>query len=182
MNAMRSATDNAGELVEDLTLEYNKARQESITSEILDIVGGAAALEDDSRDQGGSERFGPDDAPSGNGGSESQSGSGGGTQQATATATAEAVATAEDDGDDDLTRIEGIGPKMQAALKDAGIRTYAALANASNDEIRQAIEDAGMRLAPGLDTWAEQADYAARGDWDGLDSLQDELSGGRRVD
>jgi F-type H+-transporting ATPase subunit gamma len=183
MNAMRSATDNAGELVEDLTLEYNKARQESITSEILDIVGGAAALEDTSRDQGGSERFGPDDAPSGEGGSESQqSSSGGGTQQATATATAEAVATAEDDGDDDLTRIEGIGPKMQAALKDAGITTYAALANASDDEIRQAIEDAGMRLAPGLDTWAEQAGYAARGDWDGLDNLQDELSGGRRVD
>jgi len=44
MVAMRNATDNAGELIDDLTLLYNKARQESITKEILDIAGGAAAL------------------------------------------------------------------------------------------------------------------------------------------
>ena len=44
MVAMRNATQNAGELVDDLTLEYNKARQESITTELLDIAGGAAAL------------------------------------------------------------------------------------------------------------------------------------------
>jgi len=44
MVAMRSATDNAEELVQSLTLMYNKARQESITNEILDIAGGAAAL------------------------------------------------------------------------------------------------------------------------------------------
>ena len=42
--AMNNATDNAGELIEILTLERNKARQASITSEILDIVGGAEAL------------------------------------------------------------------------------------------------------------------------------------------
>jgi F-type H+-transporting ATPase subunit gamma len=44
MVAMRNATDNANELIEDLTLMYNKARQESITTELLDITGGAAAL------------------------------------------------------------------------------------------------------------------------------------------
>ena len=44
MVAMRNATQNANELVDDLTLEYNKARQESITTELLDIAGGAAAL------------------------------------------------------------------------------------------------------------------------------------------
>ncbi len=44
MVAMRNATDNANELVQDLTLMYNKARQESITKELLDITGGAAAL------------------------------------------------------------------------------------------------------------------------------------------
>lgn len=44
MVAMRNATDNANELMEDLTLVYNKARQESITSELLDIVGGVEAL------------------------------------------------------------------------------------------------------------------------------------------
>lgn len=46
MVAMRSATDNAQGLVSDLTLEYNKARQESITKELLDIAGGVAALAD----------------------------------------------------------------------------------------------------------------------------------------
>lgn len=45
MVAMKSATDNARELIQDLTLRYNKARQESITRELLDIAGGAAALE-----------------------------------------------------------------------------------------------------------------------------------------
>jgi F-type H+-transporting ATPase subunit gamma len=44
MVAMRSATDNAAELIQDLTLMYNKARQEAITTELLDISGGAAAL------------------------------------------------------------------------------------------------------------------------------------------
>jgi F-type H+-transporting ATPase subunit gamma len=44
MVAMRNATESANELIEDLTLMYNKARQESITTELLDIAGGAAAL------------------------------------------------------------------------------------------------------------------------------------------
>ncbi len=44
MVAMRNATDNANELIQDLTLVYNKARQEAITKELLDITGGAAAL------------------------------------------------------------------------------------------------------------------------------------------
>jgi F-type H+-transporting ATPase subunit gamma len=45
MVAMRNATDNAHELIGELTLKYNKARQEMITKELLDIVGGVAALE-----------------------------------------------------------------------------------------------------------------------------------------
>jgi len=44
MIAMRNATKSAHELIDDLTLVYNKARQESITTELLDIIGGAAAL------------------------------------------------------------------------------------------------------------------------------------------
>ncbi len=44
MTAMHKATDNAGELKKDLTLTYNKARQAAITGEILEIVGGAEAL------------------------------------------------------------------------------------------------------------------------------------------
>jgi F-type H+-transporting ATPase subunit gamma len=45
MVAMRNASENAGQLVGDLTLEYNKARQAAITAEILDIVGGTEALQ-----------------------------------------------------------------------------------------------------------------------------------------
>ncbi len=44
MVAMRNATENANELIQDLTLMYNKARQESITNELLDIIGGAAVV------------------------------------------------------------------------------------------------------------------------------------------
>jgi F-type H+-transporting ATPase subunit gamma len=44
MTAMDKATDNANELLRDLKISYNKARQESITKEILEIVGGASAL------------------------------------------------------------------------------------------------------------------------------------------
>ena len=46
MTAMHKATDNATELLKELKLSYNKARQAAITNEILEIVGGAAALED----------------------------------------------------------------------------------------------------------------------------------------
>ena len=44
MTAMHKATDNADALLKDLKLTYNKARQASITNEILEIVGGAEAL------------------------------------------------------------------------------------------------------------------------------------------
>ena len=44
MVAMKSATDNAGEIIDGLQLQYNKARQASITQEISEIVGGAAAV------------------------------------------------------------------------------------------------------------------------------------------
>ena len=45
MTAMRNASDNAGGLIDDLTLAMNRARQAEITQEILEVVGGADALE-----------------------------------------------------------------------------------------------------------------------------------------
>jgi len=45
MTAMRNATDNAEELIDELTLSYNRARQAAITQEITEIIGGVAALE-----------------------------------------------------------------------------------------------------------------------------------------
>ena len=44
MMAMGSATTSAGDMIDALTLQYNKARQSAITKELLDIVGGAEAL------------------------------------------------------------------------------------------------------------------------------------------
>ncbi len=45
MTAMKNATDNANDIINSLTLSYNRARQAAITQEITEIVGGAAALE-----------------------------------------------------------------------------------------------------------------------------------------
>lgn len=45
MTAMKNATDNASELIDDLSIQYNRARQAAITQQITEIVGGAAALE-----------------------------------------------------------------------------------------------------------------------------------------
>jgi F-type H+-transporting ATPase subunit gamma len=44
MTAMSNATENAGELIKTLDLTYNKARQASITKELLEVVSGAEAL------------------------------------------------------------------------------------------------------------------------------------------
>ena len=44
MTAMRSASDNAAEVIEDLTLEMNRARQAEITQEIMEVVAGAESL------------------------------------------------------------------------------------------------------------------------------------------
>ena len=44
MVAMENATENAGDMISDLTLEFNKARQTAITTEMLEIVSGAEAL------------------------------------------------------------------------------------------------------------------------------------------
>ncbi|MBC7812218.1 MAG: hypothetical protein H7175_13770, partial [Burkholderiales bacterium] len=74
-------------------------------------------------------------------------------------------------GADDLTRIDGIGLKMATALKSAGIDTFSALAAADQDTLRAAIKAAGMRFAPTMPTWMEQASYAARGDWAGLQTF-----------
>ena len=80
---------------------------------------------------------------------------------------------------DDLTRIEGIGPKIAAVLQAAGVRTFAELAALSVDQIK-AILEGRVRIAR-PDTWPEQAALAAAGDWDGLTALQNALKGGRRM-
>jgi len=81
---------------------------------------------------------------------------------------------------DDLTVIEGIGPRSAAALYDTGIQSYAALAQTPVEDLRAALAAAGLQLSDPA-TWPEQAALAAKGDWEGLKALTDTLKGGRRV-
>lgn len=80
---------------------------------------------------------------------------------------------------DNLQRIEGIGPKMEAALTAAGMGTYAAVAAADNDALRNAIEAGGLNFAPALLTWSRQAQLLVDGDEEGLADLQRRLVAGR---
>ncbi|MBN1178183.1 MAG: hypothetical protein JXD18_03165 [Anaerolineae bacterium] len=81
---------------------------------------------------------------------------------------------------DDLRRIEGIGPKIAGALQAAGVQTFAQVAASGVDELERIVKAAGVRIAY-PQTWPEQAQLAAVGDWDGLAALQGQLKGGRRV-
>jgi predicted flap endonuclease-1-like 5' DNA nuclease len=82
--------------------------------------------------------------------------------------------------DDDLTVLEGIGPKVAKVLKEAGIATFAALAEADAAKVQETLNAAGLRMMNPAG-WIEQAGLAARGDMEGLKKLQDELKGGRRA-
>lgn len=82
--------------------------------------------------------------------------------------------------EDDLTRVEGIGPVYRDFLLSAGIDTFAKLAELSEEEIATLVQERGGRRRRSMATWAEQAKLAAAGDWDALEALQQELSGGRR--
>jgi predicted flap endonuclease-1-like 5' DNA nuclease len=82
--------------------------------------------------------------------------------------------------DDDLTRVEGIGKYYQKALNQIGYQTFAQLASANPQDILTELLAAGFRRHPTIDTWPEQAAYAARGDWDGLKAFQETLVSGRR--
>lgn len=64
---------------------------------------------------------------------------------------------AEPDAPDDFRRIQGIGPKMAAALQAAGIRTFRQLAELDEPALRETIRAAGLRGAPSLATWPQQA-------------------------
>lgn len=81
---------------------------------------------------------------------------------------------------DDLTRIEGIGPKIAELLHGADINTFAELAATDADKLKEVLHDAGSRFAAhDPTTWPQQAKLAADGDFDGLNELQDHLKGGR---
>jgi NADH-quinone oxidoreductase subunit I len=84
---------------------------------------------------------------------------------------------------DDLTRIEGIGPKISQVLQAAGIKTFAQLAETSPDQLEQVLAKADRNLSNLADpkTWPTQARLAAGGKWDALERYQDRLKGGKET-
>lgn len=82
---------------------------------------------------------------------------------------------------DDLTKIEGIGPKIAELLKADGIETFEKLAKSGVDTVKTILDNAGKRFQMhNPATWAEQAKLAAKGEWTSLKKWQDELSGGKK--
>ncbi len=82
---------------------------------------------------------------------------------------------------DDLTKIEGIGPKLKSIFHEAGIKTFAQLAEKTPEELKEIMINAGgkgyARFNPA--TWPAQAKMAAEGKWDELKEWQDKLDGGK---
>ncbi len=82
---------------------------------------------------------------------------------------------------DNLKKIEGIGPKIESLLNEAGIYSFRDLKEAKPDYIREVLVAAGPNYAvhdPA--TWSEQATLANNGNWDALSRLQEVLKGGKR--
>ena len=82
---------------------------------------------------------------------------------------------------DDLRKIEGVGPKTAEHLNNAGITSFAALAEASVERIREILEEAGPRYKS-IDptSWPVQARMAADGQWDELKKWQEENGGSKK--
>lgn len=89
----------------------------------------------------------------------------------------------KEESKENLTKIEGIGPKVQEVLYAAGITTFEQLATSDAGKIKEILDEAGGAMKS-MDptTWPQQAVLAAAGDWDELSSLQDELKGGKVVE
>ena len=170
--AMKSATDNAEELRIKLSRQMNRARQDSITTEIMEIVGGAEAMKS----------TGDDGIP------------GAVFLDAMTASLVRPLATSATAGArrgagtgsfakfkaDDLKIVEGIGPAIEKLLHDAGITTWRELADAPADRIRSVLRDAGTRFTMhDPTTWPSQAGLAAFGRFEELQTLHAELSGGR---
>ncbi len=87
-----------------------------------------------------------------------------------------ADATAEDD----LKKIEGVGPKIESLMKEGGLKTWAQVAAASPESIKEILLAAGSRYQMHDPTsWPLQAGMAAEGKWDELNKWQDEHKGGK---
>lgn len=95
---------------------------------------------------------------------------------------AEAPAAEEALAADDLKKVEGIGPKIEELLNNAGLSTYAQLGAATEEQLKGILTEAGgIYTAKDPSTWAKQSQMADAGEWDKLKAWQDELDGGKEV-
>ncbi len=81
---------------------------------------------------------------------------------------------------DDLKLIEGVGPKIAELMNNAGIITFAQMAERTSEELRKILDDGGIGAIADPTTWPEQAALAAQGKMDALIELQDKMQGGRQ--
>ena len=81
---------------------------------------------------------------------------------------------------DDLTTLEGIGPKVAKLLNGIGIASFEELSNADPGKLRKTLDAAGYKYMEPAG-WIDQARLAAKGDAAGLKRLQDSLKGGRKA-
>ncbi|MBO0608060.1 helix-hairpin-helix domain-containing protein [Myceligenerans salitolerans] len=169
-----------GRDAKEAALAADAAKAAEATGEDVDTE----AVADDATTAGSDARTAGDDAtPAGSdagtaGDDATAARSDAGTAGDTAAA-AGAAAAPDQPADDDLKVIEGIGPKIEKALKAAGITAYAQVAAASEAELRESIGKSGIKFAPSVKTWAQQAQYLVEGDGEGLDEYQDYLIGGQ---
>ncbi len=81
---------------------------------------------------------------------------------------------------DDLTKIEGIGPKIAELLKSDGIETFEKLAKSGVETVKDILTNAGKRYQMhDPSTWVAQAKLAAKNDWESLKKWQNDLKGGK---
>ncbi len=81
---------------------------------------------------------------------------------------------------DDLTIVEGIGPKIEELVKNAGIKNLKDLSNSNLDTLRDILKGGGERFAMhDPSSWIDQASLARDGRWAELEKFQDLLIGGR---
>ena len=84
---------------------------------------------------------------------------------------------------DDLKIVEGIGPKIEGLLHDAGIKTWVELSETAIERIKEILDAAGPRYQmhdPA--TWPKQSQYAAEGKFEELKEWQEMLDGGKSAD
>lgn len=162
--AMKSATDNAEDLIKSLSIVMNRARQASITGEIMEIVGGAAALEGDDLDVAYDDlgddgtMFAASTASIAPASSTSGNPSPAGSAAPAGVATLEREPAAELDAvPDDLKRIKGVAGVLEGRLHALEIFTFKEITTWNDADMDRIDDSLGFEGRIQRDNWQEQA-------------------------